>query len=296
MAVPMELYQLGYFLEIARQRSFTRAAGHLHMAQPALSQQMKNLEQELGTDLFIRGRKETQLTAAGKALLPRAEALLAQAEAARTVVADVAQLRGGRLVIAAIPSVSACLLPKVIARFGREHGRIALQLIEASSEDVAESVESGLADIGFLQPPVSKRTFETRFVITEPFVLLAAKSHALARQREVRLKQLADESFIFYKGRARDAALEACRKAGFAPRIACESGELETIRALVAAGLGVAVVPELAASTLPKTIRSLAIREPKMERQIAAVWKKGSNLSPAAEVLLKLVTEWLAGR
>jgi DNA-binding transcriptional LysR family regulator len=79
----MELYQLGYFIEIARQRSFTRAAERLHMAQPALSQQMKNLESELGTALFIRGRKEIQLTAAGKAFLPRAEALLTQAEAAK---------------------------------------------------------------------------------------------------------------------------------------------------------------------------------------------------------------------
>ena len=292
----MELYQLAYFLEIARQRSFTRAAEHLHMAQPALSQQMKNLEQELGAELFIRGRKETQLTAAGKALLPRAEALLAQAEAAKLVVADVAQLRGGRLVIAAIPSVSACLLPKVIERFGKAHRGITLQLIEESSENVAESVESGLADIGFLQPPVSKRAFETRFVITEPFVLMVAKSHPLARQKEVRLKNLGDESFIFYKGRARDSALEACRTAGFQPRVVCESGELETIRALVNAGLGVAVVPQLAASNLPKGVLSVPVRDHSMERRIAAVWKKSSALSPAASALLELVTEWLAGR
>lgn len=285
----MELYQLGYFLEIARQRSFTRAADHLHMAQPALSQQMKNLEEELGTALFIRGRKETLLTAAGKTLLPRAEALLTQADAARLAVSDVAHLRGGRLIIAAIPSVSACLLPKVVANFGREHHRVELQLIEASSERVADSIESGLADIGFLQLPVSKRTFETQVVITEPFVLLAAKSHAISKQKEAHLKHMADESFIFYKGRARDAALEACRKAGFEPRIACESGELETIRALVAAGLGVAVVPQLAASSLPEAIHSVPIREPKMQRQIAAVWKKGSALSPAAQSFLKMI-------
>ncbi|HEY1050094.1 MAG TPA: LysR family transcriptional regulator [Prosthecobacter sp.] len=293
----MELYQLGYFLEIARHRSFTRAAEHLRMAQPALSQQMKNLEVELGAALFIRGRRETQLTAAGKAFEPRAAALLAQAEAAKLVVSDVAQLRGGRLVIAAIPSVSACLLPEVIRAFGKQHRKVGLQLIEESSERVAESVESGVADIGFLQPPVSQRTFETRVIITEPFVLLVAKAHALGQAREVALKQLADESFIFYKGRARDTALQACRKAGFEPRIACESGELETIRALVAAGLGVAVVPELASHSLPKTIQAVRIREPKMQRQIAAVWKKGGHLSPAAQALLKLVTqEPLAGR
>lgn len=285
----MELYQLGYFIEIARQRSFTRAAEHLHMAQPALSQQMKNLEAELGTALFIRGRKEIQLTAAGKAFLPRAEALLTQAEAAKAVVSDVAQLSGGKLVIAAIPSVSACLLPEVIRSFSKLHGKVELQLIENSSERVAASVESGQADVGFLQLPASKAAFEAQTIITEPFVLLVAKSHALSKQKEVTLKQLATESFIFYKGRARDTALEACRKAGFEPRIACESGELETVRALVAAGLGLAVVPQLAAGNLPRTIQAITIREPKMQRQIAAVWQKGSVLSPAAQALLKLI-------
>lgn len=285
----MELYQLGYFLEIARQRSFTRAAEHLRMAQPALSQQMKNLEEELGAILFIRGRKETQLTAAGKVFEPKAQALLAQAEAAKLAVSDVAHLRGGRLVLAAIPSVSACLLPEVIRSFGRQHGQVQLQLIEESSERVADSVESGLADIGFLQPPVSQRMFEARTILTEPFVLLVAKAHALAKMKNVPLKELAGESFIFYKGRARDTAQEACRKAGFEPRIACESGELQTIRALVAAGLGVAVVPEIASSGLPKTIQAVHVREPKMQRQIAVVWKKGGHLSPAAQAFLTLV-------
>ncbi len=290
----MELYQLGYFLEIARQRSFTRAAGRLHMAQPALSQQMKNLEAELGAALFIRGRKEIQLTAAGKAFLPRAEGLLAQAEAAKTVVSDVAQLRGGKLTIAAIPSVSACLLPEVVRSFHRLHEQVALQLIEDSSERVADCVESGLADIGFLQLPVSKSAFKTQTLITEPFVLLVGKSHALARQQSVSLRQLSAEAFIFYKGRARDTALESCRKAGFEPRIVCESGELGTVRALVAAGLGLAIVPRLAAENLPSTIRTVSIREPKMQRQIAAVWQKGTVLSPAAATLLHLTTSLLA--
>ena len=284
----MELYQLGYFIEIARQRHFTRAAERLHMAQPALSQQMKNLEAELGTPLFIRGKKETHLTAAGKALLPRAEALLAQAEAARAAVTDVAQVRGGKLIVAAIPSVCAGLLPELLHAFGRKHPGVKLQLIEDSSERVAISVESGHADLGFLQLPASKAAFESRVLITEPFVALVAASHALADGKEIPLKQLAGESFIFYKGRARDSALEACRKAGFEPHIACESGELETIRALVAARVGIAIVPELATTLLPKNVRAVPLKQPGLQRQIAAVWKKGGGLSPAATLLLEL--------
>lgn len=290
----MELYQLGYFIEIARQRSFTRAAERLHMAQPALSQQMKNLESELGTALFIRGRKETQLTPAGKAFLPRAEALLTQAEAAKAVVSDVAHMRGGRLVIAAIPSVSACLLPDAIRQFSRQHPQVRLQLLEESSERVAEGVESGRADLGFLQLPASKTVFEAKTLLDEPFVALASRSRALAGKKEFTLRQLAHESFIFYKGRARDTAVEACRKAGFEPLVVCESGELETIRAFVAAGLGVALLPRLASGHLPKSIQAITLRDPHMRRQIAAVWKKGSTLSPAAHALLEMISRALA--
>lgn len=286
----MELYQLAYFVEITRQHSFTGAAKRLRMAQPALSQQMKNLETELGMPLFVRGRKETHLTAAGRAFLPRAEKLLLDAEAAKTAVSDVSALRGGRLVVAAIPSVGACLLPEVMKRFRQAHPNVMLQLTEESSERVAELVASGLADVGFLQLPSGGAAFAVRKLIAEPFVVLVAAKHSLARQQEVSLKVLKEEWLIFYRGRARDAALEACRKAGFEPRITCDSGELETVRALVAAGLGIAIVPRLAASQLPKSLRAIPIREPQLQREIAAVWHKGGGLSPGAEALLSMLT------
>ena len=282
----MELYQLTYFVEIARQQNFTRAAARLNMAQPALSLQMRNLERELGAELFIRGRRQTNLTAAGKAFLPKAEALLAQAEAAKLVVSDVVRLRAGKLVIATIPSVSASWLPQVIQSFKKQHPGIEMQLIEDSSEGVGEIVESGRADLGFLQMPTGKPGFETRTLIAEAFVLLVPSSHAFSRKREVRVRQLAGEPFVFYKGRARDTALEACRKAGFEPHVACESGELETVRALVAAGLGMAIIPRLAARQLPRSVKTVALREPKIQRQIAAVWSKGAPLSPPAEKFL----------
>ncbi len=289
----MELYQLSYFIEIARQQNFTRAAARLHMAQPALSLQMKNLEAELGASLFIRGRRQTTLTAAGKALLPKAEALLAQAEATKLIVSDVIHLRAGRLIIATIPSVSASWLPGVIRGFKKQHPGIDMQLIEDSSEGVGETVESGRADLGFLQFPANKSAFETRPLITEAFVLLTVAAHPLAKKREIRLKQLSGEPFVFYKGRARDTALEACRKSGFEPHIACESGELETVRALVGAGLGLAIIPQLAALNLPRTLRAIPLREPKIQRQIGAVWKRNAPLSPAAASFLEGVTSSL---
>ena len=285
----MELYQLTYFLEVARQKNFTRASERLRIAQPALSQQMKNLEAELGAPLFVRGRKQTLLTAAGEALLPRAEALIAQAEAAKQTVAEVAQLRGGRLVVATIPSVSACWLPEVIRGFRERHPKVELLLVEESSERVAELVESGRAELGVLQLPVSKELFDVHELVTEAFVVLASSRHSIARQKSIRLAQLASESFVFYKGRARDTALAACRTAGFEPRIACESGELETVRALVGAGLGLAIVPELAARTPQKGVVVVRLREPRVERTLGLITRRGHAWSAAARAFVELL-------
>lgn len=155
-------------------------------------------------------------------------------------------------------------------------------LAEESSERVAELVESGRAELGLLQLPVNGEVFDVRELAREPFVLLASATHAVARQETVRLASLASEPFIFYKGRARDTALSACREAGFEPRVACESGELETVRALVEAGLGLAIVPRLATRELPRRLRALALREPRVERTLGLITRSGQAWSPAA--------------
>ena len=292
----MELYQLEYFLEAARQRNFTRAAAHLHLAQAALSEQIRNLEGELGTPLFHRGRRETVLTAAGETLRLHAEALLDRATAARQAVQDLVGLRGGRLSIGAIPSVSACVLPAAIAAFRKQHPLVELALFEGTSEAVAQSVESGRVEFGIVQLPTSGGGFDEHLLFTEPFVALVSKSHAAAKQRRITLAKLAHEPFVFYKGRARDTALAACRAAGFEPRIACESSELETIRSLVAAGLGIAVLPQLA--TRQNNTNCIAVRllGESIERKVALISRKGHTASSGAAAFRKLLATVREGR
>ncbi len=286
----MELYQLEYFLEAARQRNFTRAAARLHLAQAALSEQIRKLESELGTPLFNRGRRESVLTAAGETLRIHAEALLDRAEAARCAVQDLAGLRGGRLTIGAIPSVSACLLPAAIAAFRKRHPLVELALLEGTSEAVAQWVESGRVEFGIVQLPTTGGSFDEHVLFTEPFVALLAKTHPAAKQRSISLAKLAHESFVLYKGRARDTALAACRAAGFEPRIACESSELETIRSLVAAGLGVAIVPQLATRPPSANCRAVRLRGDPVERQVAVLSCAGHTASPGAAVFRKILT------
>ncbi len=279
----MELYQLQYFLEAARQRNFTRAAARLHLAQAALSEQIRKLESELGAPLFHRGRRESVLTAAGELLRTHAEGLLERADAARHAVEALVGLRAGRLVIGSIPSVSASLLPAAVAAFRQQYPLVELVLSEGTSEAVIEGVENGRVELGIIQSPAGGGAVEERLLLTESFVLLAARTHPVAAQRSVSLRTLAAEPFVFFKGRARESALAACRGAGFEPRMACESGELETVRALVAAGLGVALLPELAARRAAPECVLIRLRAPKVERQLLVVKRRGHALSPAAD-------------
>lgn len=285
----MELYQLRYFLEAARQRSFTRAAARLHLAQAALSEQIRKLEADLGVVLFDRGRRESTLTAAGEVLATHAAALLEQAEHTRSAVQELVGLRGGRLAIGAIPSVSAGLLPAAVAAFRQRHPQVELVLIEGTSDAVAELIESGRVALGIVQLPSSGGRFDECPLLTEPFVLLAAPSHPVAKQRAVSLSGLATEPFVFYKGRARDTALAACRTAGFEPRIACESGELEAVHALVAAGLGLALLPRLAALRAAPACALLPLRAPRVERSLAILTRRGRQPSPAAAAFQALL-------
>jgi DNA-binding transcriptional LysR family regulator len=278
----MELYQLRYFLEVARQKNFTRAALRLHLAQAALSEQIRKLEAELGAALFHRGRRESTLTVAGQTLAEKAERLLTQADEAQWAIAEIAGLRRGRLSIASIPSVSACFLPSVISAFRKRYPHIELHLCEDTSEGVADRIETGRAEMGFLQLPLAARAFAIKPLLTERFVLLVPAKHAAARRKQVRLADFSDERFVFYKGRAKESALQGCRAAGFEPRVSCESGELETVRSLVCAGLGLAIVPQLAARALPSGVAALAIATPRIERRLAWVSRRKHKLSTAA--------------
>ena len=285
----MELYQLEYFLEAARQRNFTRAAAHLHLAQAALSEQIRKLEGELGTPLFHRGRRESVLTAAGEMLRQHAEPLLDRAKAARHAVQELIGLRGGRLTIGAIPSVSACVLPAAIAAFRKLHPLVELALFEGTSEAVAQWVEGGRVEFGIVQLPTLGGKFDEHLLFTEPFVVLVAKGHPAAKQHSLSLAKLAHEPFVFYKGRARDTALSACRAAGFEPRIACESSELETIRSLVAAGLGIAILPQLATRQVAVGCTALRLSGERIERQVAIISRAGHTPSPSAAVFWRIV-------
>lgn len=285
----MELYQLAYFIAVAEHRNFTRAAERLHLAQPALSQQMKNLESELGAPLFVRSRKATVLTQAGEVLLAKARNLLADATAAKQAVADVANLKRGKLVLAAIPSISGRWLPPALRRFRQAYPQIELILKEGSSDEVSTMIDTAQAEIGFLQFPTDNKRFAAGLILSEAFVVLLPRSHDLARSRAISLTQLADEPFVLYKGKAKEVVLNTCRDLGFEPTVACESGELETVRSLVAAHLGVAVLPELAVQSVGKTLVVQSLKKPRLARKLGWIHRRDAAPSSAAQAFLDTI-------
>jgi len=180
-------------------------------------------------------------------------------------------------------------LPAAIASFRKRYPLVELALLEGTSEEVAQWVERGRVEFGIGQLPTTGGSFDEQILFTEPFVALVAKSHPAAKQINISLAKLSHESFILYKGRVRDTALAACRSTGFEPRIACESSELETIRSLVAAGLGVAILPLLATREPHAKCVALRLRGDPVERQVAILSRTGHIDSPSAAVFREIL-------
>jgi DNA-binding transcriptional LysR family regulator len=285
----MELYQLEYFLEAAQQPSFTQAAKRLNLAQAALSDQIRKLEQELGCALFQRNRRSNTLTAAGLVLRDQARLLLQQAQQAKRKVLDLQQLRAGRLTIAAVSSVCSTVLPRTIAAFRRKHPDIEITLHEGTSQSVAQWVEDREVDLGVAQLPTSGGPFVETLLFREPFVLLVSREHSLAKRKHVAMRDLSAERFIFYKGRARDFGQRACREAGFEPTVACESSETESIRALVVAGLGIAFLPRISTQNAGDECAVIGIKDQPVMREVAMIQRAGEPLSPSSEAFRSLL-------
>src|SRR5216684_1559706 len=285
----MELYQLQYFIEVARNRNFTRAAKRLDLATPALSLQIQKLEKELGTRLFNRGQKETLMTPAGETLFERAQALLAMADSVKQSVAEVSELRAGRLAMAFISSVGAHWLPGILRDFRSSFPCLNLMTHEETSQGVAALIEEATAELGFLELPTNNQLFEVSEIWNEPFYAVLPTEHSLASKKNIALQQLEKDSFIVKRGESRQQTIEACRNAGFEPRIACECTEQETKIALVQAGLGVLLLPQLDACMLREGVVAVPIREPKLLREVGLIQRRGKELSAAAQAFIELV-------
>lgn len=298
----MEIFQLRYFVAAARLGSFSRAAEDVCVSQPSLSLQMGQLEREVGAALFVRQGRGVRLTDAGSVLRDYAERILAQEAEARRAVRAVVGLERGRLPIWTLPTPGQHLLPPLLAQFRREYDNIEITVHEATpARAVADAVVRGAADLGFVHLPVAVTGIAIRPLLTEELALVVPEGHRLATSgmEAPRLADLATEDFVW----APDGATPehpfyaACLAAGFTPRIACVSGSAQGMQALVAAGLGIALLPRLAIHPPPGAV-TIALAPPVPTRTLAVAWRGASPdditaLPHAARAFLALVTNAL---
>jgi DNA-binding transcriptional LysR family regulator len=290
----MELRHLRYFEAVARHSHVTRAAEELHIAQPALSKQISQLEHELDVALFSRIGRNVRLTEAGEALLPHARTILAQVEIARAEMAERVGLRKGRAAIGTPPTVGTQLLPDALAAFNQHYPGIEFRLYEAGMQTLLELLEAGLADMAVVTLPVEEPMLTIAELFTEELVIVVARTHRFAGQKDVKLAELRDESWILSPENyeLRETTLHACQQAGFTPQVVLDGGEMDTMLRLVAAGVGITLVPNLAVHET-QGLRVLRVRTQKLRRSVGMVWRNDRTASPAARALREFLVEEL---
>jgi LysR family carnitine catabolism transcriptional activator len=279
----LSLPRIRSFVAVAEERQFRRASERIGLSQPALSAQLRELEEFVGAALLSRTTRSVHLTAEGEKFLVRARNILADLDSAVLEVRDHASLRRGRLAVAAIPSVASRILPGVVADFTARFPGIDVQMIELGAQDVERCVANGNADLGIAAVPDRNSELAFSFLMRDRFVGLVAKSNRLAGQRRVRLDALFDYPLITtVPGTSIRAALErACREQGQSLRVTHSVTQHQTVIAMVAAGLGVALLPSLSLVDNMSVVR-LTVVDPKITRDIGVIQRKGESSSVAA--------------
>jgi LysR family transcriptional regulator, benzoate and cis,cis-muconate-responsive activator of ben and cat genes len=244
----MEIKQIKSFIAVAHALSFSRAARKLHLSQPALSAQIKALESHLGAQVLERNRRTVRLTPAGVALLADAETLVQQISEIELRVARVAAGNAGHLRIGFVASATPAIVPAMVLAFRKQYPGVELELRNLPTVQQVDALRSGNLDAGFIRMPLREEGLSIALVHREPFVAVLPKNHPLGLQRTFRIEQLEGEPFVAYGRRWAPLFYELwtgmCRRAGFTPNVIQETGEMSTALSLVAAGLGVAILPK----------------------------------------------------
>ena len=290
----MDFKQLRSFIEVVNRGGFTQAALTLHISQSAVSKQVAQLEADLGQPLLERQGSQLHLTAAGRIVLERGEALWRGRQALLTELDDLSQLARGELRLGLPVIGGEALFASLFAEYRRRYPNIRVQLIEGGSRIVEQAVRSGELELGGSVTP-SDPAFARQPFCNEPLDALLPAGHALAGRDGVTLSELADTPFLLYDRSfmLNDKLLSACQQAGFTPKEGGRSGQADFLAALVAAGQGVVLLPSVVARRLQRdgVVRLPLLAPDHLRWDIAFIWRQGAYLSHAAQAWLNLVRE-----
>ena len=288
----LNLARLRVLHEVARVGSLTAAAAELNYTTSAVSQQITLLERETGTRLLDRHPRGVRLTEAGRVLVEHTGAVLAELRAAEDELAAVQHGKGGRLRFASFPTANAALMPRAVAAFRPTHPDVELVLSERDRDDGLAEVAEHELDLALvyefaLVPVVVPAEVEVRPLLTDPVNIMLSEKHRLAKRRRLRLVDLAEETWIqgVRHGSTLDVLPRACRAAGFEPDILFRTDDQITVRGLVAAGLGIAMVPWLVVSTVPPGLVVRPLDEPALTRTVMTASPSARPLAATAAMI-----------
>jgi len=286
----MELHQLRYVVAVARTGNFSRAAAQCHVAQPSLSQQIQKLEDELGERLFDRLKTRARLTPAGEALHERAVRILAEVAAAHREATEAHALTRGLVTVGVLPTVAPYLLPQVLSAFSQAFSGIEIVVQEDVTSQLLALLAACELDLAIASRPIPDERMQTETLFTEELLVALPPRHPLVKRQSIGAADLEAERFILMKeGHCLgDQVLNFCTRRDFHPNVLCRSAQIETIRALVQAGMGISLIPAMAcqAARLPP-VHYRSLTPPLPQRAIVAVWLRDRPRSRAAGAFLQ---------
>lgn len=290
----MELRHLRYFVTVAEELHFGQAAKRLRMTQPPLSQQIRQLEEELGVELFQRVGRNIELTDAGRVFLDEAQQTLAQAEHAIQNARRAARGEIGKLDVGLVVTASYSVVPSILHVFRERFPNVKVVLHELTTPEQTQALREKKIDIGFLRLPVFGDDLNIRTVFQEPLIVALPEDHPLAAAENISVDMLENEQFILSPPRLRlawhDQITCLCQEAGFIPKIAQQAVHVETILGLVAVGMGITLLPASVGEWRRKGVVYRPLADVDILVDMAIVWRKGESNS-VLNAFLEVVSE-----
>jgi LysR family hydrogen peroxide-inducible transcriptional activator len=285
----MEIHQLRYFCAAAETGSFTRGARKEQVTQPTLSQQLLKLESELGTKLFDRRQHPIRLTTSGRTFLRSAKLILDQLSVAKQEIHKSSKEQGGSISVGSTPTLTQYLLSPMVRRFVRSHPSVRVQVIDDLQVRLLPALRSGLLDLALVHLPIAGREFRTENLMRQSLYVAVPKNHPLAERKQVRLAELRQDAFLLLREGLQFRAIvrEALRRAQVEPDVVFESSSLGNILAMVSAGAGISLVPEMAV-VKRGGCRFIAVED---SRRTGIGWAmlRSHTLSPAQRLFIETV-------
>jgi DNA-binding transcriptional LysR family regulator len=289
----MELRHLRYFIAVAEELHFSRAAERLHIAQPPLSQQIQQLEAQLGVELFHRKTKrQVQLTEAGQVFLQEAYQLLAQLEKAIELTQKTGRGEKGQLLIGFTSLVTYDLLPLILRRFREQFPEVELILNELTTTQQEQALQHRRIHVGFAHPPLEDNTLNQECIRREALIVAMLATHVLAEQEKISVRSLVNENFIMFPRHLGfglyDQIVSLCQQGNFSPKVTQEAIQVQTIIGLVSAGMGIAIAPYSLQNVQRAGVVYRAFEDKTPLVETAVVWRE-AEITPVVRAFLQVV-------